>query len=279
MIVKVAVANLEFGGLGRTSGDDSRLHLTTNQLARWRPDVILIQELMGRQPYDLQRHARRIAAMVGNYQVIVGDLMPQSASGNHTAVFVRNGLEVVDSGPPDTLPGLPWCEVLVKVPGWPFLILFVSMHMPARSGTLQRIYSETLGSHLMNTRRQSGTESLAAGDANSYPPDPELTSDQLFGLPEHLRSARLCPGPDGTALLNSVVYDQLVWNGLTEIAGALPPELRDPPELRPTGATGVGREMHGYVTPGVVPALAGYTQRQPGGSDHAVLLYTLQQPG
>lgn len=68
----------------------------------------------------------------------------------------------------------------------------------------------------------------------------------------------------------------LVWTGLTEIATALQPGQRDPCDLRPTG---VGREMRGYVTQGLEPALAGYHQRDGGGSDHQALKFTFRFTG
>jgi hypothetical protein len=277
-ILTVAVANLEFGGLDRRTGDDSRLHRTLDVLREWHPHVILAQELMGRQPYELQRHARLIAGMLGMSDVIIGGPTPQSASGNRTAVFIRSGLEIIDSGPPDALPGLPWCEALLTVPGWPAPLLVASVHMPPRSGTLQLVHSETIGSYVTNKRLQDGTEAIIGGDWNCYPPDPSITSDQLLRVPVHLRGSRVLPGPGGTAVVNTAVYDQMTWYGFTEIAGALPPGSREPGDLAPTGSTGVGREMHGWVTPGLVPALAGYVQADGGGSDHVLLLFRFRVP-
>jgi len=58
--LRVAVANLEYGGLSE-QGDDSAWRNSMASLLDWSPDVLLLQEMNGRAPYRLQAHLWRTA--------------------------------------------------------------------------------------------------------------------------------------------------------------------------------------------------------------------------
>jgi endonuclease/exonuclease/phosphatase family metal-dependent hydrolase len=276
--LRVAVANLEFGGLSE-AGDDSAWAKSMACLRRWMPQAVLLQELNGRQGvHRLQAHLWRTANELGMIPVL-GPPSPDSVSGNHPAVLVRTGIgmKVLDAGPlawPAGAAAPAWCEALVAVPGLPHPVWFISAHLPARSATSQAIQAERLA----NLAAQRGGLVVAGGDWNSYTPaDADLlTPAVLQELPLHLRPARLRPALDGgPPLPDHRVHAALASVGLTDAAAELPPARRTPPGLTATGAQGRARVDRIYVTSSLVPALTAYEQAATGGSDHQALLLTL----
>jgi endonuclease/exonuclease/phosphatase family metal-dependent hydrolase len=275
--LRVAVANLEFGGIS-TTGDDSAWAKSMACLRRWMPQVVLLQEVNGRLGiHRLQAHLWRTANELGMTPVL-GPPSPDSVSGNHPAVLVRTGigLQILDAGPPAWPAGgasPAWCEALVAVPGLPHPVWFISAHLPARSSTSQAVQAERLA----NLAAQRGGLVVAGGDWNSYTPADAvlLTPEVLEELPPHLRPARLRPSVDGEALApDHRVHAALASVGLADAAAELPPGRRTPPGLTPTGAQGRARVDRVYVTSSLVPALERYEQAATGGSDHQALLLT-----
>jgi len=272
--LRVAVANLEYGGLSE-KGDDSAWCKSMACLLDWAPDVLLVQEMNGRAPYRLQAHLWRTANELGLTPVL-GPPSPGSVSGNHPAVLVNTatGLRILDAGPPsfpsaDAAPA--WCEALVAVPGMQHPVWLISVHLPARSATSQHIQAERLA----NLAAQRGGLVMAGGDWNSYACTDQLTRPALEGLPAHLRPARMCLCADGHLEPDYHVHRALASVGLADAAAALPAERRTPPELTPTGVTGGARVDRIHLTGSLVPALERYEQAATGGSDHQALLLTL----
>lgn len=268
MELRVASANWQFGGLDRQTGDRSQWCRTMDALIAWDPHLLFAQEIMGRQPYDLHRHAWATGNALGMIP-LVGPASLQSASGNHPAIFVKvsAGLEIVDHGPPSTLPGLAWCEAEVSVPELPVPLHLFSVHFPCRSATAQLQQAETLACYAATLE----TPVIAAGDWNSYAPDAFLTGDVLARLPPHLRPPRMHARSDGTFAVNTTVYDTLISTGLLDAATLLAAERRDPRDLTPTGAGG-GRVDRMHVSSSLAPLLSEYLQRDTGGSDHNALM-------
>lgn len=273
--LRIAVANLEYGGLSEDGGDSGWAR-SMACLRRWVPQVVLLQEVNGRAAWRLQAHLWRTANELGMTPV-PGPPGPGSASGNHPAVLVRTaaGLQILDAGPPVWFADGPaWCEALVRVPGLAHPVWFISVHLPARSGTAQRIQAERLAS--LAARR--GGLAVAGGDWNSYAPADAglLSPEALEQLPAHLRPVRLRLAADGQPLApDHQVHAALASAGLADAAAELPPGRRTPPGLTPTGRAGGGRVDRVYVTRTLVPALASYEQAATGGSDHQALLLTL----
>jgi endonuclease/exonuclease/phosphatase family metal-dependent hydrolase len=150
-------------------------------------------------------------------------------------------------------------------------VWLISVHLPARSATSQRIQAERLA--CLAARR--GGLVIAGGDWNGYAPADQLTRPVLENLPAHLRPARMCLGADGRLEPDYHVHRALASVGLADAAAVLPAERRTPPELTPTGVTGGARVDRIYLTSSLVPALERYEQAATGGSDHQALLLTL----
>ena len=270
----VAVANLEYGGLSE-KGDDSAWCKSMACLLDWAPDVLLLQEVNGRAPYRLHAHLWRTANELGMTPVL-GPPSPDSVSGNHPAVLVStaSGLRILDTGPPPYPAGgaaSAWCEAQVAVPGMKHAVWLISVHLPARSATSQRIQAERL-SCLVGQR---GGLVIAGGDWNGYAPADQLAQPTLEELPAHLRPARMRLCADGRLEPDYHVHHALASVGLADAAVELPAGRRTPPELTPTGVTGGARVDRIYLTGSLVPALERYEQATTGGSDHQALLLTL----
>lgn len=272
--LRVAAANLEFGGLAET-GDDSAWCRSMACLLQWVPDILLLQEVNGRQPYRLQAHLWRTANELGMTPVL-GPPSPDSVSGNHPAVLVRAtaGLRILDAGPPPYPAGgaaPAWCEALVEVPGVVHPVWFISVHLPARSATSQHIQAERLA----NLIAQRGGLVIAGGDWNNYAPADPLAPAALESLPAHLRPARMRSSADGFLEPDYRVHQALASVGLADAAAELAADRRTPPVLTPTGVTGGARVDRFYLTSSLMPAVVRYEQAATGGSDHQALLLTL----
>jgi hypothetical protein len=269
--LRVAVANLEYGGLSET-GDDSAWCKSMARLLEWAPHVLLVQEMNGRVPYRLHAHLWRAANELGMTPVL-GPPSPDSVSGNHPAILVSTtaGLRVLDAGPPAFPAGATapsWCEALVAVPGMAHPVWFISAHLPARSATAGRLQTERLA----NLTAARGGLVIAGGDWNNYAPDGQLTQLALEALPVHLRPARMLPGPGGSLEPDYSAHHALASVGLTDAAAAPDPSRRTPQDLTPTGITGGVRVDRICVTHTLIPALERYEQADTGGSDHHALL-------
>jgi endonuclease/exonuclease/phosphatase family metal-dependent hydrolase len=272
----VAVANLQYGGLS-DHGDDSAWCKSMACLLDWEPDILLLQEMNGRAPHRLHAHLWRTANELGMTPVL-GPASPDSVSGNHPAVLVDSaaGLRILDSGPPPYPAGgtsPTWCEAKVTVPGMAHPLWLISVHLPARSATSQRIQAERLACLVA----QRGGLVIAGGDWNSYAPADagQLAQSALEDLPAHLRPARMRLGAEGHLEPDYHVHQVLASVGLADAATVLPAGRRTPPELTPTGATGGARIDRIYLSGSLVPALERYEQAATGGSDHQALLLTL----
>lgn len=267
--LSVAAANLQYGGLSE-SGDGSAWAKSMACLRRWAPDVLLVQEMNGRAAWRLHAHLWRTARELGMTPVL-GPPMPDSVSGNHTAVFVRTtaGLMILDAGPPPGTVTSSWCEALVAVPGIGHPVWLISVHLPARSLTSAHVQAERLA----NLIAHRGGLVIAGGDWNGYA-DP-IAPDVLQALPAHLRPARMRTGPGGQLAPDFHVHQVLAAVGLGDAAAGLLPGQRTPPELTPTGITGGARVDRIYLTRSLIPAVDRYQQQPTGGSDHQALLLTI----
>jgi endonuclease/exonuclease/phosphatase family metal-dependent hydrolase len=269
--LRVASANLERGGLGDDGA--ARWEASMTALAEWDPHVVLLQEMSAREPWRLAAHLYRTANALGMTPVL-GPPMPGAAGGHHPAILVAGGLRIIDSGPPE-LPGLfpAWCQATAEIPGIPYPVTFVSVHLPSRSALAQLAQ----GQHLASMLAQRGGAAVAGGDWNGLAPGGNLAGLENE-LPLHLRNARtlVIPGDNGYLLEPDYsVHHALAVTGLTDAAAALPPEHREPPVLASTGVLGRGRIDRFYLTPELTPALTGYVQRDTGGSDHLALMISL----
>lgn len=273
--LRIAVANWEFGGIDKATLNRDRWTKTVAALRDWDPHVLLCQEMTALVPYGLSKHLHDTANALGMAQAFVGPPGAQSATGNRPGILTAPGLTVIDNGPPPLLgPGLEpcWCHVIVDIPELGTPLNLYSIHMPAFSATLQRVYAEWLTARITQNRQRA----LIGGDFNGYSgqglgPQPDLT-----GLPVHLIPTRMHVAPDGTRTLNTAVHDLLTDMGLIDVAVLLPPEQRDPAPLTPTGITGVDRVDRGYVTPDLAPLVTSYRQARTGGSDHDAFMWTMR---
>jgi hypothetical protein len=273
---RIAVVNLEHGGV--RGGDDGPWVASMDVLAGWDPDVALLQEMCspdGRAA-GLWRHLRRTANLLC-MEPVLGPPTPQSVTGNHPAILVRRGLEIIDQGPPlwgtggGTWPA--WCYVLVQDEDLPFPLALFSVHLPSRCAEEQKAQSQRLSSLIV----QSGAISLAGGDWNCLVPDDEGRVN-LAAMPEHLRPPRMLARNRGGVLElepNLDVHDTMTGVGLVDIAATIPRERREPPELCNTSVHGGGRIDREYATPGVEDAVEQHIQVATRGSDHHAQLVVL----
>jgi hypothetical protein len=276
--LRVASANLEFGGLDRETGDQSRWQRTIDALAAWAPHIVLVQEMMGIQPYAVFRHAWATANALGMIPLL-GPPGIHSASGCRTAILVRldDGIQITDQGPPPPLLAAcpAWCDAALRVPGLDQPLRVYSVHLSARSAVNQREQAE----HLASLIAHWGGPAIAGGDWNSYSADDPPPPRELRGQPPHLRSTRMITAPDGTITASHAVHSTLTAAGLTDAAVVLDPARRTPPELSPTGISGAGRVDRLYVTSHLAGHLTRYQQLRTGGSDHDALLLTVSIAG
>jgi hypothetical protein len=259
--LRVAVANLEYGGLAE-SGDDSGWCKTMACLLDWAPDVLLLQEMNGRAPYRLHAHLWRTANEL-DMTPVLGPASPDSVSGNHPAVLVcaAGGLRILDTGPPPYPAGAAapaWCEVLVQVPGMTHPVWFISVHLPARSATSQHIQAERLAALIA----QRGGLVIAGGDWNSYAPADagRLTRPALEALPAHLRPARMRLDGGGRLEPDYTVHLTLASIGLADAAAELSAGRRTP-HLIPDAddPAGIVARVVGRLAPGSFVAVSHLT--------------------
>jgi hypothetical protein len=270
--LRVAVTNMEFGGVDRENLSLGRWGMIIDRLNDWHPQILLCQEMTALLPFRFRKHLWRTANAL-ELLPVAGPATPQSVSGNHPAVFVSSAFTIVDDGPPESpWRGLDpcWCDLTVSVPGLIERLHVYSVHMPPRSGTLQRIYAEWLSSLIAD----EGLPSIVAGDFNSYSrqgPQPDLGTQPL-----HLIPARMHLDEDGNRSVNTTVHDLLYHAAhLRDVAVLVPPERRAPAPLAATGATG-GRGDRGYVTKDLADMVDRFEQASTGGSDHDAFMFTLR---
>jgi endonuclease/exonuclease/phosphatase family metal-dependent hydrolase len=269
--------NMNYGGID-ADGSAGRWHALTRFVREQEPDVLLCQEMAARNPSGVHRHLLGTARSLGLTAAALGPPAPGAASGSehHTAVLVRPGLEVADTGPAAAYrpwDQVPWAEALLRVPGLPFEVRFYSVHLPYSSDVWQKHYANKLASRVA-ARAEGGEQALAAGDWNCLAPADAYTRDQLAAMPARVRPARIRFLPDGTLEPILDVHYVLAGIGLADIAAGLPPDRRDPPGLAPTGTAG-GRVDRAYAPPVLASAVTGCRQVRTTATDHDVLLLTL----
>lgn len=269
--LRIAAANWEYGGIDRDTLSRSRWDQTIGALRDWTPHVVLCQEMTALFPWELHQHAWRTANAL-EMVPLLGHPGAPTVTGNRPAILVslRDGLTVTDHGPAPSALDTCWCDATVDIPGFGLLRLY-SVHLPAFSGTLQRVFAEWLTARIV----QHGQPSIVAGDWNSYSGEGMEEKADLTVLAPHLIPTRMCTTTDGIRSMNTNVHDLLTVMGLRDAAVLVPPACRTPSVLRPTGRTGVEREFRGYVTGDLASQVTRYEQA-PIGSDHEALLITLR---
>jgi hypothetical protein len=270
--LRVVVANMMFGGVDREDLNQDRWQKIVEQIAEWHPHVLLCQEMTAVVPFRFRKHLWKTANALDLIPV-AGPATPQSVTGNHPAVFVSSAFTILDDGPPRSpWNGLEpcWCDLTLAIPGFIERLHAYSVHMPPRSGTLQRIYAEWLSSLIAD----EGLPAIVAGDWNSYSsqgPQPDLDSQ-----PPHLIPARMNLDPDGNRSADTTVHDLLYHVAhLRDVALLVPPERRVPAQIAATGITG-GRGDRGYVTKDLADMVARFEQAATGGSDHDAFMFGLR---
>ena len=291
--LRVAAASLQWDGIGR-DGSEARLGKTLAVLDRWRPHVVLVQELTGLPPAPLDgakwalpaaarnlrfenavmeadaaatAHLARIARET-DMSSVFGPPGPMQFRRMHTAILVREaeGIEITGTGPPAMaqpgVDGPAWCQAMLAVPGIPYEVDVYSVRLPAGSAAEQLRQAQWLA----NVIAWRGRLAHAAGDWNSIPRSGQPSEDTLRAMNPHLRPARMIL--DGGPLRPDYsVDDTLTGTGLTDIAVSLPPERRDPAELTPAGRAGSRVDRH-YATEELAAAAVGYRKLATGGSGH-----------
>ena len=275
--LRVASVNMLYGGID-AGGSRDRWHALTRFLRVQEPDVLLCQEMQAATPSGVHRHLLDTARSLGMTAEALGPPAPGAASGSehHTAVLVRPGLEVIDTGPATAYrpwDHVPWAEALLRVPGLPFPVRFYSVHLPHSSDVWQKHYANKLATRIA-ARAEDGEQALAAGDWNCLAPTDAYTQDQLAAMPARVRPARIRSLPDGTLEPILDVHYVLYGIGLTDIAASLPPGRRDPPDLTPTGTAG-GRVDRAYAPRALASAVTACRQVRTTATDHDVLLLTI----
>jgi endonuclease/exonuclease/phosphatase family metal-dependent hydrolase len=276
-VLRVASVNMNYGGID-PDGSAGRWQALTGFVREQEPDVVLCQEMAAHKPSGLQRHLLDTARSLGMTSAALGPPAPGAASGSehHTAVLVRPGLEVTDTGPATAYrpwDHVPWAEALLGVPGLPFPLRVYSVHLPHSSAIGQKHYVSKLASRVA-ARAEDGEQALAAGDWNCLAPGDAYTQEQLAAMPARVRPARLRLLPDGTWEPVLDVHQVLAAVGLADVAAGLPPERRDPPALTPTGTAG-GRVDRAYAPLVIASAVTSCRQVRTPATDHAVLLLTI----
>lgn len=298
---RIASANLHYGGVTARGGTQD-LDATLEVVARWEPHVLLLQEVTANTAEAMTlaprvpdtwaaqeklaagraaeadtatiAHLTRIADELGMRVASLGPPRTELFRRMHNAVLVSPGIDVVRAGPPVPVPGSSnpaWAEAVLRVPGAEHELAVYSVHLPPRSGTLQRIQAEWLASHVA----QEGRHAILGGDWNSIPRTEHPSEADLRLLNPHLRASRTAR--DADALSPDWAVDDMLRAISTEDAAAcLASEQREPRELTATGPSGL-RVDRFYVTGELARAAAvrGYRQTSEGGSDHDVIMISL----
>jgi endonuclease/exonuclease/phosphatase family metal-dependent hydrolase len=265
--LRIASANLEFGGMRNGGWERSRA-----RLREWDPHVILLQEVCMWPASRTGARLREMAAELGGMTPVLGQPMPRSASANHPAILVRAGITVLEEGaeyPPGDVPA--WCEAVIAVPGLPEPVRVISVHLTPWSGVDQLAQAQRLACRIAQARDRYV---IAGGDLNSYGRGEELDPELLAAQPRHLRMARMRRDGSGGWVPNYDVSDTLEDAGLADVAVVAGPERRTPRDLTPTGVNGGGRVDQVRVSEDVAAAVISYEQRDTGGSDHDAILAT-----
>lgn len=302
-VLRTISANLHYGGV-TAQGDIQDLGATLEVLGRWEPHVLLLQEVTAntaeamtlaprvpdtwaaQEKLAAERaaeadtatiaHLTRIADELGMKVASLGPPRTELFRRMHNAVLVSPDIDVVRAGPPVPVPGSSnpaWAEAVLRVPGAEHELAVYSVHLPPRSGTLQRIQAEWLCSHVA----QEGRNAILGGDWNSIPRTECPSEADLRLLNPHLRASRTARDADVLSP-DWAVDDMLRAINAEDAAACLPPERREPRELTATGPSGL-RVDRFYVTAELARAAAvrGYRQTSEGGSDHDVIMISLDR--
>lgn len=268
--LRVASANLEFGGMRDGGWERSRARLT-----EWEPHIILLQEVCAWPASRTHARLWEMAGELGGMIPVLGQPMPMSASANHPAILVKAdaGITVLEQGavyPPGDVPA--WCEAMLGIPGIAEPVRAVSVHLTPWSGIEQLGQAQRLACRIAQARDRYV---ILGGDFNSYGRGEDLDPVMLEAQPRHLRMARMRRDGNGGWLPNYDVSDTLGDAGLADAAVIAGPERRTPAELTPTGVNGGGRVDRIHVSDALAGTVGWYEQRDTGGSDHDALLLTL----
>lgn len=269
--LRVVVASMHGGEDGENLNLD-RWNTIIDQINTWHPHVLLCQEMTPLLPSQFRRHLWRTANAL-ELLPVAGPPTPQLVSSNHPAIFVSSVFTIWDDLPSQQpWKGLEpcWCDLTVSVPGLIERLHVYSVHMPPRSGTLQRIYAEWLASVIAD----EGQPAIVAGDWNSYSrqgPHPDLAAQ-----PAHLIPTRMHLDSQGNRSVNTTVHDLLYHVAhLRDVSLLAPADRRLPSTNVPTGITG-GHGDRGYVTKDLADMVDRFEQSGTGGSDHDAFMFALR---
>lgn len=276
--LSVICANTCFGGIDE-DGSTSRWDALVKYLLGRQPDVLLLQEMRGATPAGTEAHVAATAEALGMAPAALGPPAPGAPIGaeHHTAILTGPGLEVVPHDRPQVHPwdALPWAEVQVQVPGLPFPVWFYSVHLPPSRHTGQMLHAEKLAATVAR-RARKGQLAFVGGDFNCLAPADGYSQEQLAAMPQDVWPARVRVLPDGSLEPKLGVHGELSAAGLADIAAGLPPGLRTPPALTPSGTAG-GRVDRGYAHAALAAAVTGCRQvRLRDATDHDIVEFTVR---
>lgn len=267
---QLTIASVNFFGAGAAGYSTERRQALTGLLQAESPHVVLCQELKGQTPGDLYKDLQATARELGMTALSVS-CAPGTASGQqaYTAILVSGsaGLDVIDTGPAD---GAPWSEALLLVPGVPYPVRFYSVHLPGNSSVHQKHHASMLACRVAGLAGASSELAFAGGSWNCLAPADGYTQDQLAAMPPQARPAQVRVLPDDTLEPVLDVHYVLHGIGLADVAAAVPPERRNPPELTPTGPA--GRTCRAYAARDLAAAVASYQQVRNEASDDLLVM-------
>jgi len=267
----LTVASVNFIGASTSAGDGGeRRQALTGLLQAESPHVVLCQEMRSQVPGDLYKDLQAVARALGMTARSV-ICAPGAAAGEqaYTAILVSDsaGLDVAATGPDD---GQPWSEALLLVPGVPRPVRFYSVHLPGNSSVHQKHHASMLASRAAGLAAGGGELAFVGGSWNCLAPADGYSQEQLAAVPPSARPAQVRALPDGTLEPVLDVHYLLHGIGLADVAAAVPPEHRNPPELTPTGPA--GRTCRAYAARVLVTAVTSYRQVSNDASDDLLVM-------
>lgn len=274
--LRIAVVNFGPGGIAADGTDRwdaaMRWDATISVLRAWQPHIALCQEICASAPGGLRTQLWLTANTLGMIPVL-GPTSPGSATGDHPAVLVAAGadLVIVDAAPawpPGGGTPPAWCEALVQVPGWAQPLRAYSVDLPRRSSVEQLSQAGRLATRIAELAGV-GELAIAGGNWNSYGRADPVLPAALQAVPPHLRPSRMRYSPHDQSLTpNYDVHDVLASVGMNDAAAIAPA----PGDLEGTSAS--GRADRIYLARDLAGVAVRYAQQDTRDSGHPALLLT-----